>query len=223
MVIITAENKVDKIRPLAPIGLLLALVLSALLTLSCSQAEDSRGKRTEAERTLQPPKPDPRCSGLPQDKRVEALGIKLGSCLWETQAFASSLGLELKGDKSPNTPEHVWPFVLTDYAGTIHFPAPVEKFTQLLFDQDQTLFAIRANYLYKRKYAEAREAFQALDSELTLKYGEAHIEPFTKRWQNERVTVELRFVVDVKSHSNISLTYFLNEISRAAIGWPKED
>jgi len=205
--------------------LVLALILMGLIVFSCDRGADQEAQRREleAEKALRAPKPDPGCTGLPKEKRVKVLGFELGSCLYEVQATVESLGLKLEGEKNPNTPKLVWPFVLRNYAGAIFFDKPQEKLTLFMFDQNQVLFALRANYIYKKKYKEAKRSFAALDRALSNKYGQAQMSPFTKRWQNNQLSVELKFSLDVKSNSTILVSYFLNEISRTAIGWPKEN
>lgn len=198
------------------------VALMALLPASCSRSESgesSKGNPGSAPYIeLAPSHED--CRGLPTQERSEAFGFELGSCLADTLKRAEHLGLELKLDRGPNTPKNIFPYVIVDYPPVNSFDAPREKFTQLVFDDKGRLFAVRANYLYKKKYHEAKSAFTALDGYLTSRFGDAEIDPFTKIWQTGSLYVDLKFQVDMKSDSVISVSFFQKDLSQKAIGFP---
>lgn len=199
------------------------MVLAALLLTFCSRSETGENRKDipSGVSSTQVSHPETGCESLPTGDRPEAFGFELGSCLADALKTAERLGLELKPDSGPNTPKNVFPYVIVDYPPVDSFDAPLEKFTQLVFDDKGRLFAVRANYLYKKRYREAKGAFTAIDGYLKSRFGDAEVEPFTKKWQTESLYVDLKFQVDIKSDSVVSVSFFQKDLSRKAIGFPE--
>lgn len=184
----------------------------------CDSDKNSKSERRVAKKARAMPEPDLTCKGRPAPQRVRAVGFELGSCLIEVMEKIEKTGLELKKDRAPGMDEKLLPYVVVGYGGEFGFEMPENVFSILMFDDAQVLFAIRANYSYKVDHENAKIAFATLDNMLTKQFGEAELKPFIKRWRSEKVSVELKFDVDMKSNSYIVLTYFYNEIYNRVMG-----
>ncbi|MCH8028948.1 MAG: hypothetical protein IH874_03330 [Candidatus Dadabacteria bacterium] len=203
---------------------MLLVLMTATAAISCNRSDnpgnpESKNAYNKTEQDLEP---NPDCKGLPVAIRNEALGFVLGSCLFEALERADALGLKLEGEQSPNTPENIYPYVVGGYGGDFKFELPEHRFTLFMFNAEQVLFAEKATLMYKKRYKEAVAAFEELDKYLTRKYGEPEIGSFLKRWKTDQLHIELRFGIDLKSYSTITLSYFERTLSTKAIGWPED-
>ena len=197
---------------------ILLCILLLLGTFGCDSDRNGKPPTRAAENASVLPAPDLTCKGRPKPQRARALGLELGSCLIEVMEKIKKTGLELKRDRAPGMDENLLPYVVVGYGGEFGFEMPEEVFSILMFDNEQVLFAIRANYSYKMDHENAKAAFATLDSMLAKKFGKAELKPFIKRWKSDTVSVELKFDVDMKSNSSIVLTYFYNDIYDRVIG-----
>lgn len=201
---------------------LLTFILMTTLLAGCrgGEGEGSQPSATRALIELKAADPDPGCRGLPGEKRVRVLGFELGSCLVEAVETARAKGFEIRGESSPETPANVLPFILKGYAGPFPFTQPEERSLLFMFNEEQVLFAMRSSLVFKKDYDGAKEAFAVLERTLAARHGTPEVTHFAKRWRGDRVYVELRFDIDMKSSSSVVLTYYESALSSDAIGFP---